>query len=98
VYSAHRYGLLRAIAVVFKFLAWLGLAVGLLTAVASLFLIAGAEQPGLNLPQLLRITGVLGGPLLGVIWFVQWYAFGSILSLLIDIEENTRLLAAPPME
>jgi hypothetical protein len=32
-------------------------------------------------------------PVTGIVWFVQLFAIGSILSLLVDIEENTRLLA-----
>ncbi len=45
------------------------------------------------MPAWLPGAGSVGVPLLCVVWLVQLFVFGSILSLLIDIEENTRALA-----
>jgi hypothetical protein len=67
-----------------KLLAWLALLVGIIGAIVSLA----------SLPQLLKVVGLVTALLVGIGWFVQLYAFGSILALLMDIEENTRLLAA----
>ena len=50
------------------------------------------DTPGLV--AIARMGGLVLGLLSGIIWFVQLYAFGSILSLLVEIEQNTRALAA----
>ncbi len=92
----HRYGVVRAIAFVLKLLAWLALLLGILVAVAAAVGISVLADARGDLLQTIRSLGVIVGPLVGIIWFVQLYAFGSILSLLVDIEENTRLLAAQP--
>lgn len=86
-----KYGIVRAIAFVLKLLAWIALVAGLVVAIVS----ASAGGGG-GILQVLRSMGLVIGPLVGIVWFVQLYAFGSILSLLIDIEENTRVLAAQP--
>lgn len=83
--SPQKYGIVRAIAFVLKLLAWVALAAGLLVALISL-----------GSPAILRSLGLVIGPLVGIVWFVQLYAFGSILSLLMDIEENTHALATQP--
>lgn len=86
----HKYGVVRAIAYVLKVLAWLALLGGLVTAIAAAVATGGAA----GLLQVIRSIGLIVGPVVGIVWFVQLYAFGSILSLLIDIEENTRVLSA----
>lgn len=83
--SPQKYGIVRAIAFVLKLLAWVALVGGLVVALVSL-----------GSPAILRPLGLVIGPLVGIVWFVQLYAFGSILSLLIDIEENTHVLATQP--
>lgn len=88
---SQKYGIVRAIATVLKVLAWVALAAGLLGAVIA------ASSGGVGIMQVFRSMGMIIGPLVGIVWFIQLYAFGSILSLLIDIEENTRELAAQPM-
>lgn len=90
--SPQRYGIIRAIAFVLKLLAWVALAIGLLVAIFSAF-----SGGGPSFMQVARSLGLVVGPLVGIVWFVQLYAFGSILSLLVEIEENTRALAAQPM-
>ncbi len=89
--SPQKYGVVRAIAFVLKLLAWIALIAGLLVAVVSL---ASGGGPGFL--QVVRSLGLVIGPLVGIVWFVQLFAFGSILSLLVDIEENTRELSAQP--
>jgi hypothetical protein len=88
-----RYGFLRAIAFLLKLLAWLALLAGLTIAAVSLLMLAGLGSGILNLDPTVRLLGASLAPAVGIAAFVKLYAFGSILSLLIDIEENTRRLA-----
>lgn len=88
--GSQKYGLVRAIAFILKLLAWLALVAGVLAAVA-----AGVSGSGPGIVQAVRSLGMVVGPVIGIVWFVQLFAFGSILSLLVDIEENTRQLAEP---
>lgn len=88
-----KYGLLRAIAFILKLLAWLVLLAGIVGGFAGL-LGGGAFARNVNLPVALPIIGSAVLMFACVIWFVQLFAFGSILSLLIDIEENTRAIAS----
>ena len=84
-----KYPLLRVIALVLKVLAWIVLAAGLIGMIG--LLVAGSGLPSDQ--QSLRplaTAGALTIPLVAILWFVELFAFGSILSLLIDIEENTR--------
>ena len=46
-------------------------------------------------PRWLTLGGAVAAPLVALIIFVQLYAFGSILSLLVKIEENTRAMIPP---
>jgi hypothetical protein len=81
------YNLLRLIASILKVLAWVALVlavIGIIVALAA------------NLPGVLKLVGVVTALLVGIGWFVQLYAFGSILALLVDIETNTRMLASNP--
>jgi hypothetical protein len=84
--TSDKYKLLRTIAFILQLLAWLALAVGVIGALIAL--LAG-------IPGALKLVGLVTALLVGIGWFVQLYAFGGILSLLADIEENTGLLAAP---
>ncbi len=88
-----KYGLLRAIAFILKLLAWLVLLAGIVGGLVGL-LGGAAFARNVNLPAALPIIGSAGLMFACVIWFVQLFAFGSILSLLIDIEENTRAMAS----
>jgi hypothetical protein len=83
-----KYPVVRIISLILKILAWVALAAGLIAAIVALT--SGGSI------AILRTVGVIVGPLMGIIWFVQLYAFGSILSLLVDVEENTRALANQP--
>ncbi len=90
---AHRYGFVRAIALILKVLAWLVLLASIAGAVFGVTLLGRTAAQTL-LPTALLGTGtVIASLLAGIFWFVPLYAFGSILSLLLDIEENTRALA-----
>ncbi len=92
----HRYGLVRAIAFILKLLAWLIL---LLCLAGAVFGVTRLANLGSVFPAWLGTGTAVAAVLTGIFWFVPFYAFGSILSLLLDIEENTRALAAlPPSE
>ncbi len=91
-----KYGFLRIVAFILKLLAWVALLGGVIGAIV-------AKTPLSNLLQSLDLSatwlpgaGTVGVLLICVIWFVQLFVFGSVLSLLIDIEENTRALAGRP--
>jgi len=88
-----RYVVVRAIAFVLKLLAWLALLGGVLAAVGALLLTNNAPGSLSNVMTIIRSAGLIAGPVVGIVWFVQLFAFGSILSLLVHIEENTRTLA-----
>ncbi len=90
-----KYNLLRAIAFILKLLAWLVLLAGIIGGLVGL-LSGSAFARNVNLPAALPLIGSAALMFACVIWFVQLFAFGSILSLLIDIEENTRAIAAEP--
>jgi len=96
VEAPRRYGLIRVIAFILKLLAWLALLVGVGSAIALLVMPANATGGASSLLGAIRSFGFASSLLLGALWFVQFYAFGAILSLLLDIEENTRALAAVP--
>ncbi len=89
----HKYGVIRAIALILKVLAWVALVVGLGSAVG---IMTSGGAGGNGLVDTLRSIGMVIGPLVGIIWFIQLFALGSVLSLLVDIEENTRSLAEQP--
>jgi len=89
-----KYGILRVIALILKVLAWVVLAAGIIGMIVVL-LNAG------NTPDVLRpllSASAFAIPVIAIIWFVQLFAFGSVLSLLIEIEENTRGMAARPVD
>lgn len=93
-----KYHLLRVIALVLKGLAWVVLAAGIIGAVVLLLVGASLARGSQDIVRTLTTAGGLTLPLIAIVWFVQLFAFGSILSLLIDIEENTRGIAARPPE
>ncbi len=86
-----RYGLVRAIAFILKLLAWV-----VLVACVAGGIFGGFSAPSLGLPAWLGTGTVIAALLTGLFWFVPLYGFGSILSLLLDIEENTRALSEYP--
>ncbi len=89
---SQKYGVLRVIATILKFLAWLVLAAGI---IGMIIVLANTGK----MPEALRplaAAGTFAVPILAIVWFLQLFGFGSILSLLIDIEENTRGMAARP--
>ena len=93
--ASREYPVLRFIAFVLKLLAWLmliGAVVAIILAAPSLLSALSRNAPWY---EVLPWGALLSLPVFGIAWFVQLFAFGSILSLLIEIEENTRILAAP---
>ncbi len=93
-----KYGLLRVIAFILKLLAWVVLVGALIGTIVLLTGLGGATASDNEIIRSLTAAGVIATPLLGVIWFIQLFAFGSILSLLVAVEENTRALAAQARE
>jgi hypothetical protein len=91
--GAPRYQILRIIALVLKVLAWVALAIAVISLLIALPSFLSATARGAPWYEVMPWGMMLGLPVLGVIWFVQLFAFGSIISLLISIEENTRALA-----
>jgi len=94
--APRKYRVLWVISLILKVLAWicLGVAiVGALFAVPSLLSTIGRGAPWY---EILPWGLMLGAPIFGIVWFVQLFAFGSILSLLIDIEANTSAQTKPP--
>ena len=88
-----KYGLLRAIATILKVLAWVVLIAGIVGVVAGLGA-AGGMGAEMGVLKSLLTVGSWVLPVLAIVWFIQLFAFGSIIALLIDIEENTRLMAS----
>ncbi len=98
-----RFGVLRFLSTVFKVLAWLGLLLSLLTAIALAvaapwmrnFLVEQGFRPG---PLLIGPGGVvlvgLALVLEGLIWFLLLYAIAEQILVQLAIEENTRMTAA----
>ncbi len=90
---ARRYGVMRVIAFILKLLAWLIL---LLCVAAAIFgaTLVGRSVPGVTgLTATIGVSTIVGAALTGVFGFLPLFAMGSVLSLLLDIEENTRALA-----
>lgn len=91
---APRYQILRIIALVLKVLAWVALAIAVIALLIALPSFLSATARGAPWYEVAPWGMMLSLPVLGVVWFVQLFAFGSIISLLISIEENTRALAS----
>lgn len=89
-----KYQVLRLIAFILKLLAWLMLLGALIAVIVALPAFLSASARGAPWYEVAPLGALLGLPIFGVAWFVQFFALGSILSLLINIEENTRALAA----
>ena len=88
-----KYVLVRVIAALLKIIAVFILILGVAALVASLSL--GSR---IQAPQWLTLGGAVAAPVVALATFVQLYAFGAILSLLVKIEENTRAMLQPPPE
>lgn len=88
-----QYNLVRFIAVLLKIVAVLILLLGIAGLVWSLTM--GKQLP---LPGWVALGGAVAAPIVALVSFVQLYAFGSILALLVKIEENTRAMLVPPEE
>jgi hypothetical protein len=89
---------LRIVATILKIIAWIVLVLGFLGGCATLVLgLAGAST---SRGEFGPLAGLLGGALGGVVliifallYFLFIYAYGELISLLIALEENTRLTA-----
>jgi hypothetical protein len=95
-----KYGVLRIIATINKIIAWLVLVLGVLGGCVSLAigLVPALTGTGGRDAAALAAGGLIGGLLGGigaifvaVLYFLVFYAFGEMIYLLIDLEENTRL-------
>lgn len=92
-----KFRVLRIVSTILKILAWIVLVIGVLGGCAVLvFGIVG----GSNARELGPLAGLLGGTFGGLIaifvalfYFLIIYAYGELISLLIALEENTRLTA-----
>jgi hypothetical protein len=78
-----KYGLLRAVATILKILAWIVLIATVIGGLLAIFNLGGGLGTWAGLSSILA----------GLIGFLELYAIGSILSVLIDIEHDTRALA-----
>jgi protein-S-isoprenylcysteine O-methyltransferase Ste14 len=88
-----KYVLVRVIAALLKIVAVIILVLGIAALIASLGL--GSR---LQAPSWLTLGGAVAAPIVALVTFVQLYAFGAILSLLVKIEENTRAMLQTPPE
>lgn len=87
-----RYGLVRAIAMILKILAVIIVVLGVVALIGSL---QWGNQ--FALPRWMTLGGAVVTPLIALLTAMQLYAFGSILSLLVRIEEHTRsMIETPP--
>jgi hypothetical protein len=89
-----KYGFLRAFSVILKIIAWLIL-IGSLIAAFVLVVVGGVSPPEMG--EFSRFSGVVTGAfmgiiaiVLGIIYFLFFYASAELIMLLISIEENTR--------
>lgn len=89
-----RYRVLWVIALVLKLLAWVALAGAVLALLIGVPGLLSATARGAPWYEILPMGLMLGFPFFGIVLFVQLFAVGSILTLLIDIEGNTRALSA----
>ncbi len=97
----NKFRVLRIVATIIKILAWIVLVLGVLGGCASLVLGlmggAGTQRGGgAELAILGGLFGAFGGIVFIIISLLQFlflYAFGELISLLIALEENTRLAA-----
>ena len=101
-----RFGVLRLIGTLLKVVAWIVLAIVVLTAIlAGVAGTAGSNLSNLNVPPeyqpLMDAMGNGGGIfiaigilLVGLIYFLAIYALGENVHLRVATEENTRLTAA----
>ena len=85
-----KYRILSVIALILKILAWVALAGGII----GMIVVSSSAGKLPDTARPLVSAGTWGVLLLGIVWFVQLFAFGSVLSLLMDIEESTREIAS----
>jgi uncharacterized membrane protein len=90
---SRKYQVLRFIAFLLKLLAWLVLLGAVVAIVVAVPAFLATTSRGAPWYEVAPWGAMLGLPLFGIIWFIQLFALGSVLSLLIGIEENTRALA-----
>jgi hypothetical protein len=79
------YPALRTIAVVFKVIAWIALVGGALALIAGIVMAFTGEMQALSF--------AFAGPLMGLLYFVMFYASAEMIYVLIDIADNTRKTA-----
>jgi hypothetical protein len=91
-----KYPVLRVIALILKILAWVVLAAGFIGMIV--LIVAGSSLPSeLQAIRPVTTAGAFGVPAIAILNFVMLFGFGSILSLLVDIEQKTREMASQPI-
>ncbi len=94
----NKFRMLRIVSTILKILAWLVLVLGVLGGCATLVLglAGGSSARGEFGPLAGLLSGAVGGVVLilfALLYFLFIYAYGELISLLIALEENTRLTA-----
>ncbi|HSN94977.1 MAG TPA: zinc ribbon domain-containing protein [Anaerolineaceae bacterium] len=89
-----RYGVLRTVSGILDVLAWISLIAGILGGLLGGFLGFGSMmRDNFGGGVFGGLLGLLGGAILGVIWFVLFKYSAELIHLAIDLEENTRRTA-----
>lgn len=92
-----RFGMLRFVGNLLKVLAWIFLVICILAAIA-LAIGFGTDFAGALIPSGWELISGIGGGiallLVGLIYFLTFYALGESLMVQLAVEENTRLTAA----
>lgn len=83
-----KYRVLRALAIVFKIIAWIALASGVIA--FFVFLAAGSLVGRGFIPG---VAGAFIGLVYGIIIFISLYAWAEIIYVLLSIEESARKVA-----
>ncbi len=97
-----RYRVLRLIAVILKVIAWIVLVLGVLGALGILIggIVGGGSGvlrelglPAMGSTIVVAVIGFISAVLFAVLYFLALYAVGEFITLVISIEENTRMAA-----
>ncbi len=83
-----KFRVLRALAIVFKILAWVALASGVIA--FFVFLAMGSLVAGANISG---VAGAFFGLIYGVVIFISLYAWAEIIHVLLSIENSASTLA-----
>lgn len=94
-----QYRALRVLAVVYKILAWITLAVGIIVSISLLFS-SSIVSRGLGIPVSIGISFLAAIFALGLslLQFVFLLGFGELISMVFDIDANTRPAEEAPVK